>query len=344
MSTTKLRFLSAGEVRAALPMAEAVEVMKEAFALLSAGAGVCPQRAHIHVPGRPPGPGSGQSPGPGAEGDALFMPSALPEKGCMGMKVVTLFPGNTAKGLPLIQALMVLVDGACGAPLAVMDGAALTAIRTGAASGAATDLMARKDAERAAVFGAGVQARTQLEAVASVRRLRGAGVFDPRRDLARAFAAEMSQRLAFPVEAEPSPRAALEGADVVCTATTSSTPVFDDGDLGVGVHINAVGSYKPEVREIPGETVARARVVVDHLPSALEEAGDLLIPMAEKLIGQDHIHAELGELVSGAKAGRESPEEITFFKSVGVALQDLAAAHRLFENARKNGLGTEVSI
>jgi ornithine cyclodeaminase/alanine dehydrogenase-like protein (mu-crystallin family) len=225
-----------------------------------------------------------------------------------------------------------------------MDGASLTAIRTGAASGAATDLLARPDAAVVAIFGAGPQARAQLEAVCTVRPIRRARVFDVNTGRAQALATDLADRLGILVEPARSPAEALAGADVICTATTSSVPVFDDRDLALGVHINAVGSYKPSVHEIPPETVRRARVVVDQLAAALAEAGDLLIPMQQGVIGRDHIYAELGEIASGRKKGRESPSQITLFKSVGVAVQDLAAADRVLANAERLNLGTELVL
>jgi ornithine cyclodeaminase/alanine dehydrogenase-like protein (mu-crystallin family) len=328
--TGRLRFLSARDVERALPVREAVEVMKEAFRQLSAGEAVVPPRTHIEAAE--------------SRGDALFMPSCLPAARRMGIKVVTVHRGNPPLGLPLIQAVMVVLDATTGSPLAVMDGTSLTAIRTGAASGAATDLLARPDTTVAAIFGAGPQARTQLQAVCAVRPIREARVFDSDAGRAEAFAREMASRLGIAVRVARSPSEALAGADVVCTATTSAVPVFADRDLAEGAHINAIGSYKPSVREIPGETVQRARVVVDHLPAALAEAGDLLIPMREGLIGRDHIHAELGEIVAGRKKGRESRSQTTLFKSVGVAVQDLAAADRLLANAERLSLGTELSL
>jgi ornithine cyclodeaminase/alanine dehydrogenase-like protein (mu-crystallin family) len=330
MSDRTLRFLSSDDVVRALPMLEAIEAMKEAFRELSAGQSEAPPRSHIAIPDR--------------GGDALFMPAYSPGADRVSLKVVTLFEGNRAKGLPFIQALVLVLDGTDGRPLAVMDGASLTAIRTGAASGAATDLLARVDAKTAASLGAGVQARTQLEAVCAVRDIERAWVFDVDGERAQAFADEMAERLGIVVDAVATPSAGLENADIVCAATTSETPVFDDSDLAAGTHINAVGSYKPHVREIPAETVLRARVVVDQREAALEEAGDLILPLREGLIGKDHIHAEIGEIVAGLKAGRQSDTEITFFKSVGVAVQDLAAAGCALANAERLGLGTELRL
>jgi len=328
MASRRLRLFCAEEVQRALPIAEAIEVMKRAFAQLSAGQAVVPLRTHLDVARH--------------RGTALFMPSYLPEAGHMGIKVVTLFDDNARLGLPRIQALIALFDATTGSPLAVMDGTAVTAIRTGAASGAATDLLARPDSSTLALFGAGAQGRTQLAAVAAVRPIRKARVFDADRDRAESFAREMGPALGLDVEPARSPADALRDADVVCTATTSPAPVFSDGDLRPGVHINAVGSYQPAVQEVPAETVRRALVVVDYRPAALAEAGDLLVPMAQGLFGPEHVHAELGEIVAGTRPGRTSPESITLFKSVGVAVQDLAAAVHVLARGEQLGLGTEV--
>ncbi len=330
MKDSTLRFLSAQDVRTALPMAEAVEVMREAFIHLSSGRAEVPLRIHIEASTH--------------KGNALFMPSHIPGEGWMGIKVVTLYDENPARDLPRIQALVLLLDGTNGKPLAVMEGASLTAIRTGAASGLATELLARSDAERVAVLGAGVQGRTQLEAVCAVRHIRKAVVFDMQREAAQAFAREMTEKLGIEVKSAKTPTEALKGADIICTATTSSTPVFSHGDLKDGVHLNAVGSYKPHVQEIPPETVCRARVVVDHRESALSEAGDLIIPMQQGLFGEDHIHAELGEIAGGQKPGRSSETEVTLFKSVGVAVQDVAAAARVYDQAMRWNLGTAVTL
>jgi ornithine cyclodeaminase/alanine dehydrogenase-like protein (mu-crystallin family) len=239
---------------------------------------------------------------------------------------------------------MVLFDAATGSPLAVMDAATLTAVRTGAASGAATDLLARPDAEAAAVFGAGVQGRTQLEAVCAVRTIRRARVFDVDAAAAGRFADEMAEHLGIAVEAAATPAEALAGAEVVCTATTASQPVFDDADLAPGVHLNAVGAYQPPAREVPAETVCRARVVVDQRAAALEEAGDLVVPLRDGLITEDHIAAEVGEILAGRAAGRESPEQVTLFKSVGVAVEDVAAAAAALAGAERLGFGTAVRL
>jgi ornithine cyclodeaminase/alanine dehydrogenase-like protein (mu-crystallin family) len=325
----ELRYLSRNDVRQALPMADAVAAMRAAFIELSCGDALVPPRLRMDLPGE--------------KGIVLTMPCASGAEKLVSVKLVSLFDGNRAKGLPLIHALVVLADATTGAPCAIMDGASLTAIRTGAGSGAATDALARRDAETAAVFGAGTQARTQLEAVACVRRLRRARVFDPDQAAAERFAAEMTALLGFTVERAATSAEALEDAAVVCTATTSPAPVFRDRELAPGTHINAVGSYKPEVTEIPPETVRRARIIVDHRASALEEAGDLLVPLGRGMILEDDLRTEIGEVLASRTPGRTSKAEVTLFKSVGVAIQDLYAGARALANARAGGLGTVLS-
>jgi alanine dehydrogenase len=322
--------LTGEEVRRALPMRQAIDAVKEAFAQLSAGRADVPLRTALDVPGH--------------NGVALFMPAYLSEDDAMAIKIVSVFNDNPDRGLPLIHALVVVVDAETGEPEAVMDGTYLTALRTGAASGAATDLLARDDARVAAIFGAGVQGRTQLEAVCAVRPIEEAWIYDVKREQAETYAEEMGKRIALAVSVAGSPTEAVRRADVICTATTSSRPVFDDADVRPGTHINAVGAYTPEMQEIPPETVLRGKVVIDHHEAALAEAGDLLIPIKQGLIDASYIYAELGEIVAGHRPGRESVEEITLFKSVGVAVQDVAAASAVLRAAREMGLGTAVAL
>jgi len=323
LNERKLRCLSAADIRQALPMADAVAVMKEAFCEVSDGTAVMPQRSDIAA----------------QNGTALFMPSYSPSAQKIGLKVVTLFEDNRIKGLPFIQAIVIVLDATNGSPIAILNGTALTAIRTGAASGAATDILARPDATRVAIFGAGTQARTQLEAVCAVRPIEEAWVNDASSKWATKFAEEMRESLDIDIHVAGSSSEALAQADIVCTATISETPVFLDTELKLGVHINAVGSYKPHTREIPAETVSRSRVFVDQISAAWEEAGDLIMPLNDGLITTDHICGEIGELVSGKKKGRTNDEQVTFFKSVGIAIQDLAAACQALSNAEKLGLG-----
>jgi len=314
-------------------MAHAIEIVKDAFAQLSAGQAEVPVRAHIDVPRH--------------EGIALFMPAYLKKTDQLGMKIVSVFPRNLEAGIPTIHALVTLVDSSTGRPTAILDGTYLTALRTGAASGAATDVLARPGARVAAVFGAGVQGRTQLEAVCEAREIAEAWVYDIDRAAAEAFAAEMSSaggRIPEKISVAASSREAVAGADVICTTTTARSPVFDDADLKPGVHINAVGSFKPEVQEIPGETVVRSRLIVDSREACWAETGDLIIPHDQGLISENDVFAELGEIVAGAKSGRANDDEITLFKSVGNAVQDVAVAAAVLEEASRTGLGVEITL
>jgi len=328
--SNKIRILSEEDIRRALPMKDAVEAMKEAFRELSSGRVKMPARAHIDISTY--------------DGTALFMPSYSDCFGKICVKVVNVFNANPKKGLPSIQGVVCLLDGETGSPLAVLNGTFLTALRTGAASGTATDLLARPDADTAAIIGAGVQGRMQLEAMCAVRPIKKIWVYDIAEEAAVQFAKQMNTALAIETIVAKSSRDALKCADIVCTATVSSTPVFADVELAPGVHINAIGSYKPEVQEIPEETVLRSLLIVDHRESALKEAGDLLIPIERGHMQETHIHAELGEIISGKVIGRTSDQEVTLFKSVGTAVQDLAAASRVLEHAEIQDFGNMVQL
>ncbi len=310
-------------------MKEAIYLMRDAFSSLSAGDVTVPIRTGVAMPEH--------------EARALFMPVYAPRDARLGLKVVVLNPGNPGRGLPFIHALVMVSDAASGRPLAIMDGEYLTALRTGAGSGLATQLLAREDAEVAAIFGAGVQSRTQLEAVCAVRRVRKAYVFGRSRMNAENFAREMAARLDLDIELAQSPEC-LREADIVCTATTSLSPVFDAEHLKAGCHINGVGSYRADMTEIPHGAVLRAKVVVDQRQACLAEAGDIVVPIRKGLISEHHIHAELGEVISGEKCGRTSTEEITLFKSVGNAVQDLAVAQHLAALAKEQDLGVRVEL
>jgi alanine dehydrogenase len=328
-----LRVLSGADVRQAITMAEAIEAVKEAYIQLSAGKAIVPLRTPVPVEGR--------------GGVTLFMPAYLAESDALGAKIVSVFPGNLARGLPTIHAVVVVVDAETGQPRAIMDGTYLTALRTGAASGVATDLLARPDARVVAIVGAGAQARTQLEAVCTVRAVEKVWVVDANPETAAHYVEEMRARgrpIPEDLSVATSAAEALRDADVVCTATTSTRPVFDDGDLKPGAHVNGIGAYTPEMQEIPAETVARARVVVDSRSAALAEAGDLIIPMQRGLITAEGIHGEVGEVAAGLFPGRQSDQEITFFKSVGVAVQDVAVAGAILRRAAEMGLGVEVEL
>ncbi|MDT7884818.1 MAG: hypothetical protein RQ891_08200 [Thermoflexus sp.] len=316
-----LPFFTAEDIRRALPMREAIEAMRAAFIAFSEGRAHIPQRLSISIPEQ--------------EGITLVMPGYVPPD-ALGLKVVSVFPRNPARGLPTLSALVVMLDPETGAPAALLDGAFLTAWRTGAASGLATDLLARPDAESLALIGAGAQARTQLLAVAAVRSLRRVRVYSRTPARAQALIEEMQGQEGIPqdIAVAPTPEAAVAEADIVCTATNSSVPVFDGQALRPGTHINAIGSFTLEMRELDEETFRRAaRVVVDSRAAALAEAGEVVWAIRQGILREADL-VELGEIAAGRRPGRERPEEITLFKSVGLAVQDLVAAQRVWQRIR----------
>jgi ornithine cyclodeaminase/alanine dehydrogenase len=273
------------------------------------------------------------------------MPAYIGGMEVVGVKMVGGYLDNpAAHGLPVVQATILLNDGTNGSTLAVMDGTYITAVRTGAASGVATRYLAVADASTVGVIGAGVQARTQLAAVCEVRPISTARVYSRSEEHREEYAAEMSQLLQIDVTPVRSAEEAVSGAQVVCTASTSRTPILDGGWLGDGVHVNCVGSHSADARELDTTAVVRSRVVVDSRDAALAEAGDLLIPIASGEISEDHIYAELGEIVAGTKPGRTEPNEITLFKSQGLAIQDVATASLVFRLASERGIGRQVSL
>ena len=327
-----LRILSAEDVRKALPMATAIEAMKQAFGQYSAGRAIVPLRVRLE--------------GASENSAALFMPAVLRDTGEMAVKVVTVYPTNLALGLPTIHALVLALDAQSGRPLALLEGASLTAIRTGAASGAATDLLARNDARTLAIFGSGAQARTQLEAVCTVRSIERAWIFSLDLPGANAMVEQMAGRGPVPdslVIADTAGQAVAE-ADVICTATTSSTPGFDGADLRPGTHINAIGAFTPTMQEVDSTSVRRAVVFVDSREAAWAEAGDLIIPMQRGEISADKVKGELGEIVNKTILGRESPAQITLFESVGLAVQDAVAAGRAITEAQAQGIGRMIEL
>jgi ornithine cyclodeaminase/alanine dehydrogenase-like protein (mu-crystallin family) len=324
--------LNADEIRKVLPMKAAIEAMKQAYSALSDGKAEVPLRSRLPVPPH--------------DGLTLFMPAFVNDKKsqALAVKVVSIFPHNSQRNLPLIFATVLVLEADTGRPLALLEGSSLTAIRTGAGSGLAIDLLARNESRVAAIFGAGAQGRTQLEAACTVRKIDQVWVYDSDHKRAEAFVSELSGVGPIPrdIRIAKNSEEAVHDADIICTATTSISPVFDDAKLKPGVHISAIGSYTPEMQEIPAETVGRARIVVDSLSATLAETGDLVIPIRSGLIKTEDI-TELGEIVLGRKLGRKSPHEITLFKSVGIAVQDAMAAQVALENAQKLGLGQTIA-
>ena len=312
------------EVPALLPMKECVDLMAETLKASSAGDVVLPLRSMVWKPDR--------------AGLLGLMPAYLGSPAWLGLKVVSVFPGNHGTEYDSHQGVVMLFEVEHGAPVAIIDATSITAIRTGAASGAATRLLAREDAGDLAILGSGVQARAHLEAMRAVRTIRRVRVWSRNPENARAFAARES------AEAVKDARSAVEGADLICTTTAAREPVLQGDWIAPGAHINAAGACFASWRELDTAAVKRARLYVDRRESALNEAGDFIIPRQEGAIGDDHIVGEVGDVLLDRVPGRRSRDEITLFKSLGIAVEDLAAAHLILQNARKRGLGTAIEL
>jgi alanine dehydrogenase len=332
-----MKVLAAGDIRNLIPMRMAVELMKSVFADHSRGLTISPLRTPVTMPDD--------------SGVVLFMPAFVPASpqapASTGAKIVSVFSGNRDLGLPTINAIVVAIDPTTGVPLGILEGASITALRTGAVSGAATDLLARADASTLAVIGAGAQGLTQAAAVCAVRDISEIRVADLSRESVQTFAKRLAvwdDEAVSKVRPCQSAWEAVEGADVICTATTSTSPVFDDAWLKPGVHINAVGAYTPAMQEIPDATIARARIVVDEVEAALHEAGDLIQAIERGAITREQITAELGRVVSGDEPGRQDDGEVTFFKSVGNAIQDLVVAGAALQAAEREAVGQELTL
>jgi ornithine cyclodeaminase/alanine dehydrogenase-like protein (mu-crystallin family) len=321
-SIMKLRVLSSADVIAALPMNQAIEAIKSAFGQLSAGQAVMPLRTRLNT----------------EKGVTLCMPAYLPQSRALAIKLASVYEANAGLGLPVITAAVLVFNPETGLPQAFMDGASLTAIRTGAAGGLAADLLSRRSAETVGIFGAGVQSRWQLHGVMSVRAIREIRILNRSPLAAQRLAAEISDQPGAPsVIIASTPRELIENSSIIITATASTVPLFDGNDLKEGSHVTAVGSHSPQARELDVTTVHRARVVVDSREACLAEAGEIIAAKAP-------IYAELGEIVNGSKQGRETEEEITLFKSVGVAAQDAAAAAWVLREAEEEGLGFFIEL
>jgi ornithine cyclodeaminase/alanine dehydrogenase-like protein (mu-crystallin family) len=306
-----LLYINGEQVRSVLSMREAIGLMRQAFVSISNKEATVPLRSAIDIPEQ--------------EARALFMPVYVPSLGCIGVKVVSVYPNNSAvRGIPNIHGQLLLIGAADGVPLCVIDAEYLTALRTGAASGVATDLLALPYASTLAIFGTGVQAFTQVAGVCAVRAIESIFVYGREARSSMDFAAALQKE--FGVSACAGAPADLREADIICTATNSKVPVLEASDVKKGCHINAIGSFKPDMQELPSALVVRADLWVDQEAAALSEAGDLLVPLSKGLISPAHIKGELGEVLSGRIGGRVDPEAITLFKSLGNAVQDIFAA------------------
>jgi ornithine cyclodeaminase/alanine dehydrogenase-like protein (mu-crystallin family) len=319
------------DIIALLPMTECIDVMADALSTLAHGNAILPLRQKIVLP----------------DSSNLFalMPSYLGTPKCVGVKVLTVFPVNHGTPIDAHQGAVLLFEAEHGRLLAVLDATTITAIRTAAVSGVATRLLARPDADSLAIVGAGTQGQMHLDAMLAVRPIRRVQVWSRTTEHARALAHRAAERYGVHAEVSPSPASALAGAAIVCVTTASTTPVIEGTHLEEGMHINAVGTAMPTARELDTEAVARSRLFVDRRESALAEPGDILIPLEEGAITPAHIVAEIGELLLGrAQSGRRNDRDITLFKSLGLAIEDLAAAHHVYRRALANGRGLSLEL
>lgn len=322
--------LTEADVRSLLTMPDLIAAMRPAMIDYSTGRAQQPLRTVLTLAGNTAFFGS--------------MPASLPEPAAVGTKLVTVFASNHARGLPSHLATIVLFDPETGALTALLDGRYITEARTAAVSALSADALARPDAGILAILGSGVQARSHLEALKCVRPLREVRVWSPTETHRAAFAREMEPHAGVPIVAVDSAARAVEGADLIVAATASTTPVIDARDVADGAHICAVGACRPTHRELSGQLVARARLFVDSRVGAAAEAGDFVLAQQEGLIGPGHIAGELGELLAGSVAGRETDTAVTLFKSLGMAVEDVAAAHLAYSRARAQGRGQQVAL
>jgi ornithine cyclodeaminase/alanine dehydrogenase-like protein (mu-crystallin family) len=323
-----LLIVGGADVRRALPMSDCIEAVDRAMRAFSNGGADVPLRTIMQLPG----------------GRNFFgvMPGYLDDPRGLGAKILTVYPDNTKHGLPSHIGLVVLFDTETGIPLAVMDAAEITAIRTAAASAVATRALARKDASHLAILGTGEQAVTHLEAISKVRTLRTVRVWGRSTGKTERFAQEESSRLSLKIEASRTAEEAVKGADIICTVTASREPVLNGAWLERGAHVNLVGASRLFAREADDDVVAGSRFFVDSRTSARAEAGELRHAIDAGLVSESHVLGEIGEVLSGKVDGRTGNHDITVYKSLGVAAQDLAAAHAIYERAARDVIGTRV--
>lgn len=325
--------LSRADLERVLAPLDVIEALAQAFRASAEGRSQTPPRRAMDVT---------------EDGVLLVMPAAWradrDAAGALGAKLITYYGDNRARGHPTLYASYLLMDVETGQPLALLEGTFLTALRTGGTSALAARYLARPQSRRAVCFGAGTQAAFQLRCLAAVLPLERVAIVGRHPGRAREFARAMSRSLGVPVEVASNPRSAVHEADLVTCATTAIAPVVHGADLQPGTHLDLVGAFRPTDREADTEAVRRARVVVDTYAGALEEAGDIVIPLQEGAVERAHIVAELAEIVTGARGGRTSPQEITLFKSVGWALEDLATARLAYNRARVEAIGREVTL
>jgi ornithine cyclodeaminase len=321
----KLRLLNGAAVRALLPMDRCIELMRHALLLVARGAAVQPIRSAL--------------PHPSARGLMSMMPGYTADPEWLGIKVVSVFPGNFGTSYGSHQGLVLLFETKHGAPVALLDGREITAIRTAAATAVATDVLARADAETLTIVGYGEQARTHLQSLVLVRAFKRIVVCGRDPQKAAEFCAEMQSVAGCEMRAVATVRDAVDAADVICTVTAAAEPILEGKWLRPGQHLNVVGSSIPTTSEIDVDAVARSRVFVDYTRSALELAGDLRRALVAGAVGEEHILGSIGEVLAGRTAGRTSREDITLFKSLGMICEDLVAADFVLREGERLDVG-----
>jgi len=318
------------DVKSVLTMDDALKVVEEGFKEYGLGRILMPVRVSLNIDK--------------VGGWVGVMPVYMWKMEILTTKIVSSYPKNVDLGLPNIMGVLVYLNPKTGEPLALIDANFLTAIRTGAASGVATKYLARKDANIVGLLGSGNQAKTQLEAVYKTRNIEFVKVYSPNLNHRKKFVEEMGEKLGLKIVSVENPKDTVKDSDIVITATNSKKPVLDGRWLKNGVHINSIGAHTPNTRELDNLTLKKSKIIVDSKNAALKETGDLVIPIRKKIISQKSIYAELGEIVLGRKKGRKFPEEITLFKSVGLAFEDAVVAKIVYEKAVKLGIGKEVKL
>ena len=324
----EILIVNAAQVRQLLPMAACMDVMEDALKALERGDAFNPLRSFTWLPDK--------------RGLLAAMPAL--NDAAMAVKVISVMPGNHGTEYESHMGAVLLFEAEYGRPLTLIDASSITAIRTAAVSGVATRLLANDAASDLAILGTGVQAESHLAAMLAARDIRRVRAWSRGADNRARFAAWAKDR--FDVEVEPmeTARAAVAGADIICTTTSATEPVLLGQWLSPGAHLNVVGAATPDAREVDTDAMVNARLFVDRRESTLSEAGDFLIPKGEGVVGDDHIQAELGEILLGQAAGRKTPEEITLFKSLGLAVEDLASAQYIYQQAVAQGIGTAVDF
>lgn len=324
------RLLTEQQVQSLLPMADLIPAMEAALARFSAGEVLQPVRSVLMV-------------GPTKAYFGL-MPAYVPNPGSLGAKLVTVFADNPSKHLPSHLATILLLDPETGSLQALMDGRYITEARTAAVSAVSARFLAKREAATLAIIGSGVQARSHLEAFAEVRQLKEVRVWSPRAASRERFVAEMTSHVPVAVRAAETAEAAVRGADLIVLVTSSVTPVIKDEWVGAGAHVVSVGACRPDQREIDPALIARARLYVDSRAAALVESGDVVMGMADGLFDASHIRGELGEVVLGRVDGRKGDADVTIFKSLGMAVEDVVAADLVLRRAVEVGAGTELTL